>query len=141
VYCSKIQGRNIVVDTVFDTLRPVHASRGELTQVLSNVVANAIDAMPNGGTLRVRVNELDPEHLRISVEDDGYGIAPENLRRVFEPFFTTKGNLGTGIGLWVSKKLIEKHHGDIVVCSRGTQTRGTCVCISLPFGDASASVM
>jgi PAS domain S-box-containing protein len=140
VYYSKIEARNIVVDTVFDTVRPVHASKGELMQILSNLIANSIDAMPTGGRLHVRVSEQDAAHIKITVEDEGIGIAPENLPRVFEPFFTTKGNLGTGIGLWVSKKLIEKHHGEISICSRDAQYRGTCICMSLPFGDGSSAM-
>ncbi len=141
VYFSKIQARNIVVDTVFETLRPVHASKGELTQILSNIIANSVDAMPNGGRLRVRVREKDAAHIELTVEDEGIGIAPEDLPRVFEPFFTTKGNLGTGIGLWVSRKLIEKHRGEIVIRSRDAQYPGTCICISLPYVGEGSSVM
>lgn len=139
VYHSKIQSRNIGVETVFDTLRGVHASRGELTQVFSNVIANAIDAMPLGGRLSIHIREMDPGQILIEVMDEGPGIAEENLPRLFEPFFTTKGNLGTGIGLWVSRKLIEKHHGHITIRNRDGGQHGTLVLVSLPFVSTSTN--
>jgi signal transduction histidine kinase len=134
VYQSRVLARNITVQPVFDALRPVLASKGELTQVFSSVISNAIDAMPNGGCLRIHVSELDATEMQIDVQDEGTGIAPENLLRLFEPFFTTKGNLGTGIGLWTAKQLIEKHGGHISIASNiAPPGVGTNVRVVLPF--------
>jgi PAS domain S-box-containing protein len=133
VYQSKIESRNIVVETVCNTQRPVLASKGEMMHVLSNLIANSVDAMPNGGHLRFEVNERDDARIEILVQDEGYGIAPQDLSRVFEPFFTTKGNLATGIGLWVTKQLVEKHGGNIQVANNPAPMSGTSVRVSLPF--------
>jgi PAS domain S-box-containing protein len=134
VYQSRIQARNITVQTVFDTLRPVLASKGELTQVFSSIISNSVDAMPNGGCIQIHVRELDTTEIQIAVQDEGTGIAPENLLRIFEPFFTTKGNLGTGIGLWTARQLIEKHGGYIRVASKiAPPSAGTNVRVVLPF--------
>jgi PAS domain S-box-containing protein len=139
VYQSKMQSRNIAVETVFETRRPVLAGKGELTQVFSAIIANSIDAMPNGGRLHIRVSDIhvsDPHdrQMQIVFKDDGAGIAPENRSRIFEPFFTTKGNLGTGLGLWIAKQLIEKHGGAITVVSNTAPPDfGTTVRLVLPF--------
>jgi signal transduction histidine kinase len=104
--------------------------QGALQQALTNVLVNGIQAMDDGGTLRVRV-EPDvseapdrPMH-RIVIEDDGTGITPEHLPHVFEPFFTTKGvGEGTGLGLAVAYGIVGEHGGRIDVTSRlGDGTR------------------
>jgi PAS domain S-box-containing protein len=129
VYQSKIQNRRIVVEREFDSLSPITASRGELTQVFSNVIANSVDAMPDGGRLRIQIKESGEDQIQIVFEDQGAGISPENLPKVFEPLFTTKGNLGTGLGLWIVKQLVDKHGGRLemssstVSGSSGTVTR------------------
>jgi signal transduction histidine kinase len=95
---------------------------GEIRQVLANLVRNAIEAMPNGGTLRIRLKAAkdwrtnDPG-VRITVADTGYGMSPETRSRIYDPFFTTKGTLGTGLGLWVTAGILAKHHGSMHVRS------------------------
>jgi signal transduction histidine kinase len=89
---------------------------GEIRQVLVNLIANAIDAMPNGGALHLRGGyALHPGTsacgIRISVADHGTGVPRGVSGKVFEPFFTTKGDTGTGLGLWLTKDIIERHHG------------------------------
>jgi PAS domain S-box-containing protein len=133
VYQSKIQTRNIVVETHFDAVRTVYASKGELAQVLSNLISNSIDAMPNGGRIRLQLTQTNSSHLQLTIQDEGTGIPAENLSRIFEPFFTTKGNLGTGIGLWVTKQLVEKHNGRITVTNNDAPATGISVSISLPY--------
>ncbi len=91
---------------------------GELRQVLANLIGNALDAMRRGGRLQLRVHgsrNFATGHLglRIVVADSGHGMSPEIRRRIFEPFFTTKESVGTGLGLFVSKELIEKRGGTI----------------------------
>ena len=92
----------------------------ELKQVFLNLIGNAIQAMPDGGTLRVRVAERISHHgkglqadLCISICDTGHGVKPEHAKRVFEPFFSTKEAKGTGLGLWISKGIIQKYEGSI----------------------------
>ena len=90
----------------------------ELKQVFLNLVGNAIQAMPNGGTLRVGVAErksrVGPHsELCVSICDTGLGVRPEHAKRVFEPFFSTKEAKGTGLGLWISKGIVQKYEGTI----------------------------
>lgn len=100
---------------------------GELRQVFANLIGNAIDAMtPGGGRLIVRARCVHAGGLagvRVSVADTGTGIAPEAKRHIFEPFFTTKEATGTGLGLWVSEQIIEKHRGTVRFRSRAS---GSC---------------
>jgi PAS domain S-box-containing protein len=102
---------------------------GELRQVVSNLVSNSIDALPQGGALHLRTSIIG-DKLRITVADSGTGIAVGNRKRIFEPFFTTKEAVGTGLGLWITKEIVEKHHGRILLRSR--VDRGTVFCIFLP---------
>jgi PAS domain S-box-containing protein len=137
VYQGKLDATRIAVDCQFDNHPPITASKGELIQVLSNIIANSIDAMPNGGTLRIGVKtNREPAGVVIEIRDRGTGIRKEHLEHAFEPFFTTKGNLGTGIGLWVVKQLIEKHRGQITLTSSTEPgVSGTTVSIFLPLAD------
>jgi PAS domain S-box-containing protein len=112
---------------------------GELRQVFLNLISNAIQAMPSGGRLRLRVAEgTDFETQRrgivISVIDTGNGIRRDDARRIFQPFFTTKSAKGTGLGLWISKGIVQKYEGTIGFRSLHS-AQGTCTCfrIFLPF--------
>jgi len=95
----------------------VQACAAELREALTNLIFNAVDAMPEGGTLTVR-SCIQQGRATIQVQDTGGGISEEVKRRLFEPFFTTKGERGTGLGLSVAFGIIERHHGDIEVESR-----------------------
>ena len=104
----------------------------ELRQVIANVVSNALDAMPQGGVLRIRVKKTkswaqDRAHgVKIVVADSGSGIPPEVLKRMFEPFVSTKEATGIGLGLWVTDGIVRKHGGTIRVRSRAkVQPTGT----------------
>jgi signal transduction histidine kinase len=105
---------------------------GELRQVFLNLISNAIQAMPSGGRLRLRVAEAtDGETQRrgiaISVIDTGNGIRREDAIRLFQPFFTTKSAKGTGLGLWISKGIVQKYEGTISFRSFHSP-RGACTC-------------
>jgi PAS domain S-box-containing protein len=137
VYKSKLLSHSIAVDAKYNDLRRISVHPGEIVQVFSNVVSNAIDAMPHGGRLSIsmtRTTKTERDGLQIAVTDTGDGIRREHLGKVFEPFFTTKGSLGTGIGLWVVRQLVERHGGQISISSStGPDDSGTDVTIYLPF--------
>ncbi len=112
---------------------------GQILQVLSNLIANAVDALEENGRLYLRVRKGGGE-VHITIADDGHGIPEEILSRVFDPFFTTKEERGTGLGLAISKAIIEEHKGRI---RTRTSTRpgrtGTAFRISLPLGRSEAA--
>ena len=110
---------------------------GELRQVFTNLVGNALDAMtgkPGRLVLRTtdRVNWSNAKSgIRVTIADNGSGIPPDILMRIFEPFYSTKGNRGTGLGLWVTKEIIQKHKGEVKVRSRVGV--GTVFSVFFPF--------
>jgi PAS domain S-box-containing protein len=95
---------------------------GELRQVISNLLANGIDALSDRGVIQIRISRLS-DRLQLTIADNGCGIRTEHLKRIFEPFFTTKESFGTGLGLWVTQELVHKHNGVIKVRSR--KSKGT----------------
>jgi PAS domain S-box-containing protein len=122
------------------TEREVLGSAGEFRQILSNLLANSLDACASGATIRIEANSaVDARNLsrpgvRITIADSGFGIPTEHLENIFEPFFTTKKDTGTGLGLWVSRELVEKHGGTLRVRSRTTHPLcGTLFSIFLPL--------
>jgi PAS domain S-box-containing protein len=130
-------GVSLVVRT--STQREVLGAAGEIRQILSNLLANSLDACSKGDTIRIDANSaIDPRDLsrigvRITIGDSGLGIRQEHLESIFEPFFTTKKDTGTGLGLWVSKELVEKHGGSLRVRSNTLKPRcGTVFSIFLP---------
>jgi signal transduction histidine kinase/CheY-like chemotaxis protein len=112
------------------------AIKGEIRQVLINLVGNAIDAVQAGGEIEVvagRVQQRDLEMVEIEVRDNGVGLAPGQIDRLFQPFFSTKGAHGTGLGLWVSKGIVEKHGGTIRLASqRDNDSNRTVARVLLP---------
>ena len=123
---------------------PVNCFGGEIRQVLSNLIGNAIDAMPLGGRLLLRSREAtnwknERRGLVITVADTGTGISPASLRKIFDPFFTTKGIGGTGLGLWVSCEIVERHNGFLrVKSSQREGASGTVFTLFLPFDSSTA---
>lgn len=124
LYEPRLRGYSITVQRRYRKMPAIHAYEGEIRQVLANLVGNAIDSMHrDGGCLRLRTSPgRDPhsgaEGIYVTVADTGCGMDAETRARIFEPFFSTKGNTGTGLGLWVSLTIIEKHSGHIVIRSR-----------------------
>jgi signal transduction histidine kinase len=111
-----------------------------LRQAFSNLLGNSIDAMPGGGTLAIRVrqthawNRAHRPGVRITILDTGHGIEPQHRKNLFQPFFTTKEDVGTGLGLWITRSIIEKHGGTIRLKSRtGPDEHGTAFSIFLPL--------
>jgi PAS domain S-box-containing protein len=142
LYANKISNKNITVERSFTPCPPLQGWAGELRQVVSNLISNAIDAMSTEGTLKIRVscdNGVNGEKVELRVEDDGPGIAPEHAERIFEPFFTTKKEVGTGLGLYVSKQIVERHGGSIHVHSHSDNgAHGTVFSVLLPCAESKS---
>jgi signal transduction histidine kinase len=122
----------IVVEARLDrTVPPVIGHPVGLERVLINLLTNAGDAMPNGGSVTISVDNHDalPGWLRVLVTDDGPGIPPEALGKIFNLFYTTKEG-GSGLGLWLSRRIIREHNGEIEVQSE--LGKGTTFTIRLP---------
>ena len=140
LYSRKLEGRRIRVTRRYRNSTPISGYSGELRQLLANLLVNAVDAMAEGGSLQVRVAAARQwsdgrEGIRITVADNGSGISKQNLRRIFEPFYTTKKDAGTGLGLWVSRGIVQKHGGSIRVRSRSEgPATGTVFTVFLPYG-------
>ena len=115
----------------------------ELKQVFLNIIGNAVQAMPDGGRLRVRLfrgteRALGRQGVRVSVYDTGSGIRPEHAKKIFEPFFSTKEAKGTGLGLWISKGIIQKYEGTIRFRSlRVKDSYRTCFSVFIPSAAAA----
>lgn len=134
IYQSKLKGKQMRVVKELRAETELSTVAGEVRQVLSNLVANAIDAAPTRGvitirTKSVRANETGIPGIQVTVADNGPGIDAAVKNKIWEPFFTTKKDVGTGLGLWVSKQIIEKHGGSIRF--RSSQ-RGTLFVVFLP---------
>jgi PAS domain S-box-containing protein len=141
IYEPRCSVAGITVKRSLDSETKVVLRRGEMMQVVSNLIANSIYAMPDGGTLSVSVHNVTSlgEGIVLTVEDTGVGIAPDVLPRVFEAFFTTRTTVGTGIGLFVAKQFVEGHGGRISIESRNDpESHGTTVRIFLPLHTAYA---
>lgn len=139
LFDKQIRQKNIVVHRRVDYRHKFAAYPGELRQAISNLVSNAIHATSPNGRLVIRVREQvrrksGERGICIVIADNGSGIPRENRPFIFEPFFSTKGESGTGLGLWVTKGIIEKHRGTVRVrSSYGDYGSGTTFSIFLPF--------
>jgi protein-histidine pros-kinase len=131
MFQQRIEKAGVKIVRDFSGNTEVIAPSGDLRQVVTNLIVNALDAMPDGGLLQMRVAS-GREQVTISVTDTGCGIPKEDLSHIFEPFFTTKGEEGVGIGLWVSRRLIEEIGGKIEVKSAVGTNCGTTFTITMP---------
>jgi len=140
---SKISKKRATIEKQWNDEVEIIAIAGELRQVFSNLLVNSLDAVNDGGTIKIRVStgralENGRRHVRVTFADNGQGIPVNSRARLFEPFYTTKGTVGTGLGLWVSKQIIDKHDGTICVRSRiGESNPGTVFSIVLPAEPAT----
>jgi PAS domain S-box-containing protein len=136
---DRIEATGVAVGRDYRPVSMISCHREELRQVMLNVVRNALDAMPHGGTLRLRIRGCkdwvtSSRGVLITVGDTGRGMTAETRRRLFEPFFTTKDATGTGLGLWTCAHVITKYGGRILVKSNGTESRsGTVFAMFLPI--------
>jgi signal transduction histidine kinase len=121
---------HLVKDLPEVVVAPIYT--GEILQVISNVIVNALDALPEDGTLFLRLRKSQGK-VHLTIADNGHGIPAEHIDAIFKPFFTTKEEKGTGLGLAISKRIIERHSGRIVLRSSVRPGKsGTLFRISLP---------
>jgi signal transduction histidine kinase len=135
ILTRQLQRSNVELLTKLRPLPDAIIAADQIRQVLSNLIINAKDAMPNGGRLHIRTRHLhgkDELHgwVQILIADTGTGISEEMTRAIFEPFVTTKGEKGTGLGLWIVKGIIQNHAGKLTIRSR--MGKGTVFRIDLP---------
>jgi PAS domain S-box-containing protein len=141
IYEPRCTAAGITIEKSLSSSRKVALRRGEMMQVISNLIANAIYAMPDGGVLSIAVSDTTTpaDGLALNIADNGGGIAPDVLPKVFDAFFTTRATVGTGIGLFIAKNFIEGHGGQISIESHTQpEKHGTTVRIFLPFHTAYA---
>lgn len=129
------RARGLNYDVRLDAACAFHTrgNASELREVFVNLIVNAIDAMPGGGRLSIRCRRSGPL-LQLLFADTGAGMSEEVRARIFEPFFTTKGNYGTGLGLFVSYGIVERHRGHVAVES--ARGRGATFTVELPYVEA-----
>ncbi|HEX8925361.1 MAG TPA: HAMP domain-containing sensor histidine kinase, partial [Terriglobales bacterium] len=129
---KKLSQKNINFDISFIEVPPIQGFAGELRQVFDNLIENAIDAVPFEGRVSVH-GRKDGAMAIVTVRDNGLGIPTETLPKIFEPFFTTKVDKGSGLGLWVTRSIVEKHGGKISVQSDpGHESHETVFIVELP---------
>lgn len=130
---NKLKNKNIEVMRRYSSETNVDARSSEIRQVLGNLVGNALDALEVNGTLHLRAKSMELSGrpvVQFVVADDGSGIMKEHQAKVFEPFFTTKRDVGTGLGLWVVKKIMDNEGGSVRI--RSKIGKGTVARFSLP---------
>ena len=142
LYTGRLSNSHIKVEAKYRAKSKILCFENDIRQVLNNLIANAIDAMRMGGRLLVRAHEGHDHQpgpgqgrsgVRITIADTGHGMSAATMRRVFEPFFTTKDLQGTGLGLWISAGIVERHQGRLRVRSSDDARRhGTVFTLFLP---------
>jgi len=127
---AEAMGRPITIANEFNDIPPVLGDPSGLREVFTNLIINAVDAMPEGGRISIQT-EKQAENIVINISDTGKGMSRETKQRIFEPFFTTKGTRGSGLGLSICYGIITRHKGEIVIDSR--EGSGSTFTITLPF--------
>ena len=149
LYTSRFTSRRVEVKLNLRKTPSAMLLEGDLRQVLNNLIRNAYDAMPKGGKLHVRLRPArcpitDRNGVRVSIADTGTGFLPKMRKHLFEPFHTSKEITGTGLGLWISKGIIDKHNGRIKMRSRlqeqNPHSHGTLFSLWLPLENENATL-
>lgn len=140
IYMRKIESKSIEVRKQYCDSTELTAYPGEIRQIFSNLIGNAIDAMTDFGHISIKIansrewSNAELPGVRATIVDSGSGIDPTIRPRLFEPFYTTKVDIGTGLGLWLSKELVQKHGGSISVHSSVRPGRsGTAFSVFFPL--------
>ena len=141
LYTGRLTNSHIYVDANYTSATEILCFENDIRQVLNNLIANAIDAMRTGGRLLIRAHDCNEcadgrAGVRITIADTGHGMSQATLKRLFEPFFTTKDLNGTGLGLWISAGIVERHQGKLRVRSSDNPARhGTVFTLFLPCNE------
>ena len=145
LYQGRLANSDIKVEATYASASTVLCFENDIRQVLNNLIANAIDAMRQGGRLLVRAHDAtdyssassEPRcGIRITIADTGHGMAPSVQARLFEPFYTTKDVNGTGLGLWISAGIVTRHHGRLTFrSSQHRERHGSVFSLFLPSVD------
>jgi signal transduction histidine kinase len=147
IYEPRCRELGIEVRKSLDSSKTTALRRGEMMQVISNLISNSIYAMQNGGVLSVSVKNAGaasdefvpaaPDEIVLTIKDNGVGIPAGDLPKVFDAFFTTRNTVGTGIGLFIARQFVEGHGGRIEIeSSDDARNHGTIVRIFLPVSPA-----
>jgi PAS domain S-box-containing protein len=144
IYTPRMKSMNVEIVRDYRDKEPVMCFGSEIRQVFANLIGNSFDALKPGGRLLLRTrDQMNPRTgepgVLVSIADSGSGMDASTKGRLFEPFFTTKGEKGTGLGLWVSREILRKHHATLRVRSRKTAEKsGTAFSIWLPLNGTPA---
>jgi PAS domain S-box-containing protein len=134
LFAPRMKARGIILEKRYAEVEPILATGGEVQQVVSNLLSNSMDAMSPQGKIQLRISRAigrdGSKGVRFTIADTGSGIPPESLKKIFEAFYTTKEVVGTGLGLWVTKQIVEKHGATIRV--RSKEGIGTVFSIVFP---------
>lgn len=144
LYGTRLNGSQIEVERDFGSTVSFMCFEGDIRQVLSNLVGNAFDAMRTGGRLRLKTRcatwwPTGEPGVRLTVADTGSGMTGDVQKHVFDAFYSTKGIHGTGLGLWISKRIVHKHRGHLRVCSSMGAKHGTVFTLWLPLALAATA--
>ena len=141
VFSQKARNRSVEINLEIRQDPEIYAIEGEIRQVVANLLNNSIDAIVGSGTIRIRIasgrtwDQPSSPGVRLTIADSGRGIPQEHRPKLFEPFFTANKDVGTGLGLWISKGIVERHEGKLRFKSRATPGEsGTVFTIFLPSG-------
>jgi PAS domain S-box-containing protein len=137
LYSNKLKSKNIHIHLDLGPCPPVTGVPGELRQAIANLLSNAVDAVAQNGNIAVSVHcvqDSGEDEIQVTIADDGPGISKQDMHRIFEPFFTTKKDIGTGLGLYVTREILERHGGSVTVRTAPghEQTVGACFVLRLP---------
>lgn len=147
IYQTRLVSHRIAIQRQYREESLVRCYSSELRQVFGNLIGNAFDALQHGGTIHLRTRDTTDvasgtRGIRITVADTGHGMDPRTLQRIAEPFFTTKGMNGTGLGLWISRGILKKHHAKLRIKSRQGEGRsGSVFSIFLPLAAIAEPAM
>jgi two-component system sensor histidine kinase HydH len=132
--------RNVTIRvSASDGLNKINVDGNQITQVMLNLILNALQAVESGGNISVAAQKVDSNKLKLTVQDDGAGISPDQAEKIFDPFYTTREK-GTGLGLAIVHMIVENHRGEInVVSPVPEKSKGTLITISLPLNESAAT--
>ena len=142
LYENKLKSKSIAVEMELSDCPPVHALQGEIKQLIANLISNAADAVAPGGKIRISMSPAEQSNgVEVKIADNGPGVPEKNRGHIFEPFFTTKEDVGTGLGLWVSKEIAERHGGKIELSSdHHSDLGGAVFVVFLPYINSELAV-